>query len=139
MKQLEDGAGAGVAAESAGEAGGAAWAEARRLVVKIGSALLVDHASGRVRSTWLNSLADDVAQLRSEGRLVDADGLDPDGKVLKSGGVVLDGPFAETKEVVGGYYVYNASDWDEAVALAKECPTLEYGGQIELRKVMDYS
>ena len=80
-----------------------------------------------------------AAKLRSEGRLVDADGLDPDGKVLKSGGVVLDGPFAETKEVVGGYYVYNASDWDEAVALAKECPTLEYGGQIELRKVMDYS
>ena len=70
MKQLEDGAGAGVAAESAGEAGRAAWAEARRLVVKIGSALLVDHASGRVRSTWLNSLADDVAQLRSEGRQV---------------------------------------------------------------------
>ena len=55
---------------SAGSAGRAAWAEARRIVIKIGSALLVDSASGRIRSTWLNSLADDVAELRQEGRQV---------------------------------------------------------------------
>ena len=39
------------------------WTAARRIVVKIGSALLVDRASGRLRATWLNSLADDVAML----------------------------------------------------------------------------
>jgi len=51
-------------------AGRAAWAKARRIVIKIGSALLVDSASGRIRATWLNSLADDVAELRQEGRQV---------------------------------------------------------------------
>ena len=39
------------------------WTAAKRIVVKIGSALLVDRASGRLRATWLNSIADDVAEL----------------------------------------------------------------------------
>ena len=43
-------------------------ADARRIVVKIGSALLVDRASGRLRATWLNSLADDVAALIAAGK-----------------------------------------------------------------------
>lgn len=43
------------------------WRKARRIVVKIGSALLVERASGRLRSTWLNSLIDDVAALADKG------------------------------------------------------------------------
>ena len=43
-------------------------AEARRLVVKIGSALLVDEPTGRIRRTWLNALADDVARCRRRGQ-----------------------------------------------------------------------
>lgn len=48
----------------------AEWGAARRIVVKIGSALLVDGHSGRLRATWLNSLADDVAGLVRDGREV---------------------------------------------------------------------
>ena len=44
------------------------WQNARRIVVKIGSALLVDRATGRLRATWLNSIADDIAGLIAEGR-----------------------------------------------------------------------
>lgn len=54
----------------ASEAGRVAWKSARRIVVKIGSALLVDSTSGRIKSTWLNSLADDVAELRRGDRQV---------------------------------------------------------------------
>jgi glutamate 5-kinase len=46
------------------------WATARRIVVKIGSALLVDQASGRLRATWLNSIGDDIAALVAQGREV---------------------------------------------------------------------
>jgi glutamate 5-kinase len=46
------------------------WRNARRIVVKIGSALLVDRATGRLRATWLNSIADDVAALVADGREV---------------------------------------------------------------------
>ena len=45
-------------------------ARSKRLVVKIGSALLVDEATGRIRRDWLDALADDVAALRAEGRQV---------------------------------------------------------------------
>ena len=44
------------------------WSNARRIVVQIGSALLVDRATGRLRATWLNSLADDVAELVAAGK-----------------------------------------------------------------------
>ncbi|MEZ5924745.1 MAG: glutamate 5-kinase [Hyphomicrobiaceae bacterium] len=44
------------------------WNKARRIVVKVGSALLVDRTSSRLKTTWLNSLADDVASLTAEGR-----------------------------------------------------------------------
>src|SRR5690606_6617064 len=44
------------------------WRDARRIVVKIGSALLVDRSAGRLRSAWLESIADDVKALAAEGR-----------------------------------------------------------------------
>lgn len=46
------------------------WSTARRIVIKIGSALLVDSTTGRLRATWLNSLADDVADLLAAGKQV---------------------------------------------------------------------
>ena len=46
------------------------WAEARRIVVKIGSSLLVDSAAGVLRGTWLNALCDDIADLRAQGKEV---------------------------------------------------------------------
>lgn len=48
---------------------------------------------------------------------------------------VTDGPFAEAKEVIGGYFTIEAADYDEAVELCRTCPHLTYGGRIELREV----
>src|SRR5262245_11213666 len=47
-----------------------AWAKARRIVVKIGSSLLVDRASGELNSAWLDTLADDIAGLVTAGKQV---------------------------------------------------------------------
>jgi hypothetical protein len=70
---------------------------------------------------------------------VDSKRLAPDaGRVLRSNGKkpsVSDGPYSETKEVLGGYYTIEAADYDAAVKLALEHPHLEYGGTIELRQV----
>ena len=49
-------------------------------------------------------------------------------------GVVTDGPFAETKEALGGYYLVEADDLDQALAIAKEVPTL--AGGVEVRPVL---
>jgi hypothetical protein len=49
-------------------------------------------------------------------------------------GVVTDGPFAETKEALGGYYLIEADDLDQALAIAEEVPTL--AGGVEVRPVL---
>ena len=73
------------------------------------------------------------------GKLVGGDKLtDDDGKVLRpdGGGVaVTDGPYAETKEVIGGYFQIEAGDYAEAVEISKTCPHLAFGGGIEIRQV----
>ena len=51
--------------------------------------------------------------------------------------MVADGPFPESKEVVGGYLVLQVKDMDEALAIARACPTLDYDIQIEVRPVLD--
>ena len=50
--------------------------------------------------------------------------------------LVSDGPFAETKEVLGGFYLLNCKDLDEALAYAAKIPTAEHG-TIEVRPIMD--
>jgi hypothetical protein len=78
-------------------------------------------------------------KMRSEGRLKGGDKLTFDaGKVLRPNGgrvSVTDGPYAESKEIVGGYFTISAKDYDEACRLAESCPHLGYGGNIEVRQV----
>ena len=49
---------------------------------------------------------------------------------------VTDGPYTEGKEVVGGFFLVNARDLDEAVEISKDCPDYELGGSVQVRQVM---
>ena len=60
-------------------------------------------------------------RLRDEGKLVHGDPLAPGGKVLRDG-IVTDGPFVETKEQVGGYYIVEVGSEAEALAIGREMP-----------------
>jgi hypothetical protein len=63
---------------------------------------------------------------------------DDAGRVLRSRGgraQATDGPYSETKEVLGGYYTIEAANYDEAVQRTADHPHLEYGGTIEVRQV----
>jgi hypothetical protein len=51
--------------------------------------------------------------------------------------LTTDGPFAETKEAVGGYYLYEADDLDAAIELAARIPAARMGGAIEVRPVVE--
>jgi hypothetical protein len=53
--------------------------------------------------------------------------------------ITVDGPFAETKEVLGGYYMLNCKDLDEALSWAARIPAAWRGGKIEVRPVVDFS
>src|SRR5262245_27471855 len=49
---------------------------------------------------------------------------------------ITDGPFAETKEQLGGYHVVECKDCEEAIALALQIPTLDVGGVVEVREIV---
>ena len=51
---------------------------------------------------------------------------------------VTHGPFAETKEQLGGYYIIEADSIDAAVEIAKSCPCHESGGTFEVRQIVDF-
>jgi hypothetical protein len=68
----------------------------------------------------------------SEGLMKTGSRLQAEGRVVARGGIT-DGPFAETKELVGGYWFIYAADLDEAAALAAENPCKEFGLSYEIR------
>ena len=78
-------------------------------------------------------------ELAEAGRLVGGKKLrDEGGRWLRreNGDVrVIDGPFAEANEVIGGFFMVSAADYAEAVEICRSCPHLKYGGRIELREV----
>jgi hypothetical protein len=79
-------------------------------------------------------------QLVNSGRMLAGDGLQPSSKgarVRFSGGkpTVTDGPFAETKELVAGYWIIRANSKQEAIELAKKVPFVD--GEIEIRQVFE--
>jgi len=49
---------------------------------------------------------------------------------------VADGPFAESKEAIGGYFLLKVESLDEAVAIARECPGLAFGAKVEVRPLL---
>jgi hypothetical protein len=51
--------------------------------------------------------------------------------------MTTDGPYAETKEVFGGYYIFEADNLDEAIELASRIPAARLGGAIEVRPVVE--
>src|SRR6185295_9293210 len=81
---------------------------------------------------WLDGLTE-------RGKVKAAQPLGKEGRVVsgKEGRIIADGPFAESKEAVGGYFLLEVKSLDEATAIAKNCPTLEYGSIIEIRPIAE--
>ncbi|MBL0135623.1 MAG: hypothetical protein IPP79_17420 [Chitinophagaceae bacterium] len=79
-----------------------------------------------------------IDKLAKQGRYESGEPLLPGGKLVKgtNGSHVTDGPYTEGKEIVGGYFIINAKDMDEAVEIAKDCPDFDYGGEVQVRQVM---
>jgi hypothetical protein len=67
------------------------------------------------------------------------DALNKEGRVVGARKVVTDGPFVESKEIVGGFSIVTASSLDAAAELAKGCPGLAVGGSVEVRPLMGYT
>jgi hypothetical protein len=76
-----------------------------------------------------------MGQLSQAGHFKGGDPLGPGGRVLTGKKkAVTDGPFGETKDLVGGYLVVTAANLDEATELARGCPIFERDGSVEVRE-----
>ena len=78
-----------------------------------------------------------VDALKSSGHYKAGEPLEEDGKVLsgKEPSLVTDGPFAESKETVGGYFMITARNLDEAAEIARGCPIFDNDGTVEVRQI----
>ena len=80
-----------------------------------------------------------ASQLAERGRLAGGNKLaDEPGRVLRGSQEkmsAVDGPYSETKEVLGGFFIIEAENYDEAIQICRDCPHLHYGGTIELRQI----
>ena len=100
---------------------------------------------------WDEGLSPEELQQVMDRFMAWSDGLAKSGKVKggqalaresktvsgKNGRIIADGPFTEAKEAIGGYLLLQVDNFAEALAIAKSCPGLDYGGSIEIRPALD--
>ena len=79
--------------------------------------------------SWIGGIA-------AQGKFVSTNQLGDSGKTVKPGGVITDGPYAEIKEIIGGYIIVKADDLDDAIKLTEDCPMFYVGGHVEVREIM---
>ena len=86
----------------------------------------------------MNSVMAWFGGLNERGKVKGAQPLGAEGRTISgtNGHLVVDGPFTETKEAVGGYLVLQADSLNEAVEIARSMPTLRYGISVEVRPVL---
>jgi len=80
-------------------------------------------------------------KLKAAGAFIGGEPLDPSSsaKTLRAGGRVEDGPYADTKEQLGGFYIIEVASEAEAISWARECPAFKHGGSIEVRPIPNYA
>jgi hypothetical protein len=86
-------------------------------------------ASIKVWQDWIGSIA-------AQGKFSSTNQLGFQGKTVHANQLITDGPYAEVKEIIGGYIIVKAAHLDEAVAMAQGCPILSVGGSVEVRDIM---
>lgn len=80
--------------------------------------------------SWIESLS-------RSGHFIAGEPLEETGKVLsgQDGHVITDGPFTESKEAVGGYFLIRAQDLNEAIKISRDCPIFDNYGTVEIRPI----
>jgi len=79
-----------------------------------------------------------MSQMNARNIVIGTNGLEPTGKVLREphGASIMDGPYCETKEIVGGYVIITADTLNAAIEIARGCPGLDYRMAVEVRPVV---
>jgi hypothetical protein len=83
-------------------------------------------------NAWYDGLA-------AQGKVQHGHPLEPEGRVVSGprGERVVDGPFAESKEAIGGYFLLTVANLEEATEIAQRCPSLRLGMTVEVRAIAE--
>ncbi len=101
---------------------------------------LADYDFSKVSPKGMQALAkkwqDWAGGIEAQGRMASKGmRLAMEGKVLRPGGVITDGPFVEIKEKLGSFIIVKAENLEEATTLAHGCPALDTNGSVEIRPI----
>jgi hypothetical protein len=77
-------------------------------------------------------------ELAGQGRRNTGTALDGPGATVRGRELVTDGPYAESKDLVTGSMIFEAACLEDAIGVARTCPTYEFGGSVEVRPVQDH-
>ena len=81
---------------------------------------------------WMGSIG-------AQGKLKNpGEALGFEGKTMHADGSITDGPYAELKEIVGGFIIVSSDTIQDAIKLAEGCPALASGGKVEVRDIMNF-
>jgi len=94
-------------------------------------------ASPEQFQAMMKSWQDWMGSLAAQNKLVAAGNrLASEGKIIRPGNLITDGPYVELKEAVGGYTIIKADSLEEATELSKGCPILAANGSVEVRPII---
>jgi hypothetical protein len=106
------------------------------LVYRIDYNTMPQGASPEQMQASVKRWMDWIGGIAAQNKLTDGGNrLIPSGKVVKSDNVIADGPYTEIKECIVGYSIVKTTSIEEAVELAKGCPILAIGGNVEVREI----
>src|SRR5581483_12320961 len=78
-----------------------------------------------------------IGGLAAQNKLVSPGArLGNEGRTVKPGNLITNGPYVEIKEMIGGLSIFRAESVDEAIEMAKGCPILNVGGNVEVREII---
>lgn len=81
---------------------------------------------------WMGSIS-------AQGKLKNpGEALGFEGKIMHADGTITDGPYAEVKEIIGGFMIVSTDSIEDAIKLAEGCPALQNGGKVEVRDIMNF-
>jgi hypothetical protein len=84
-------------------------------------------------ATWMSGI-------KARNAVLSSNGLDDRCKIVRGprGETLSDGPYLEAKEIIGGFVLLTADNFETALAIARDCPGLEYGMAVEVRPVIQH-
>lgn len=100
-----------------------------------------NNVSGEDEEQKINEYHEWLVNLKKQGKTAKGDKLEDNGMFVSKAAdrIAINNVEFNNSEFISGYFIIEATDYDEMLAIAKECPHVKYGGKVQIRKIFDLS